>query len=61
MATVYTPPIDLYAESTEGFGEEQDELATQREPWQVRPDDNGDRDEGAIVAGQGRWAQVLGW
>ena len=60
MATVYTPPIDLYAESTD-FGEEQDETTARHEPWQVRPAENGDRDETAIDAGQGRWDQVLGW
>ncbi len=61
MATGFTPPIDLYAESGEGFGEEHEDDFTRHEPWRARPADNGDRDEEAIGVGQGRWDQVLGW
>jgi hypothetical protein len=61
MATFLTPPIDLYAESTEDFGEEHPVEEAQHRAWNVRPADNGDRDEPAIDAGQRRLEQVLGW
>jgi len=61
MATVHTPPIDLYAESTQGFGEEQhqptDDLRTE---WR-RPDANGDRDDRATEESAYGLARVLGW
>ena len=61
MATTHSAPIDLYAESHEGFGEEHHDTTPRQEPPQARPDENGDRDEPAIAAGQHRLAQVLGW
>ncbi len=60
MATIHTPPIDLYAESREGFGEERPTPYEQHPP-EARPADNGDRDEPAITAGSSRLDQVLGW
>ncbi|MDQ3741422.1 MAG: hypothetical protein M3389_10830 [Actinomycetota bacterium] len=60
MATTFTPPIDLYAESREGFGEEHDTPYEQHPP-DARPADNGERDEPAIAAGSHRLNQVLGW
>ena len=59
MATTHSAPIDLYAESTEGFGEEEQDQPGAK--WPVHPDDNGDRDELAIDAGRWRLEQVLGW
>lgn len=61
MATTSTPPIDLYAESREGFGEAQHEGSDQQHPPLARPAENGDRDEPAIAAGSHRLDQVLGW
>jgi hypothetical protein len=61
MATTFTPPIDLYEESVEDSAEEHRDEAREREPWRKRPGGNGDRDEPAIEAGQGRLEQVLGW
>ena len=52
MSTVHTPPIDLYAE-TDNDEEVRDEM--------ISPRDNGDRDDEAIVAGERRLEQVLGW
>ena len=58
MSTVHTPPIDLYAET-----DEREEWADQRarEAQRITPRDNGDRDEDAVVAGEHRLEQVLGW
>ena len=61
MATVYTPPIDLYAESREGFGEEETEDVRRLDPAATRPTDNGDRDEPAIEDCYAGLARVLGW
>ena len=61
MATVHTPPIDLYAESTEGPTEEREKLAERASQEWRRPSSNGERDQPAIDAGQGRLDQVLGW
>ena len=62
MATFHTPPIDLYAESTEGFGEEhRRDRELEDGAWHTRPADNGEPDEPAIDAGEGRLKQVLGW
>ena len=41
--------------------ERQPEAPEAADPPHARPDDNGDRDEPAIEAGQGRLEQVLGW
>jgi hypothetical protein len=59
MATVHTPPIDLYAESVEGFGEDRTEAPTTNEGR--RPDVNGDRDEQACETSNRALDQVLGW
>ena len=62
MATTHSAPIDLYAESTEGFGEEQHHDGPQeRTPWQARPAENGDRDEPAIDTSRAGLERVLGW
>lgn len=61
MATVHTPPIDLYAESTEGFGEDQRDTAERVEPPEARPAFNGDRDEPAIDLCHQGLERVLGW
>lgn len=57
MATMHTPPIDLYDETTEQPHEERDD----REMGFVFPDDNGDLDEPAVQAGERRLHAVLGW
>ena len=58
MATMHTPPIDLY-----DVDEQQDQELQRddREVGFVFPDDNGDVDEPAMAAGQGRLNAVLGW
>ena len=58
MGTMVTPPIDLYEESTEALDHPQDERPTR---LRTAPFENGDLDQPAIDAGQGRWDQVLGW
>ena len=60
MATTHSAPIDLYEESHEGLEQERPETG-RHETEGRRPDGNGDRDEPAIDAGQGRLDQVLGW
>ncbi len=62
MATTYTPPIDLYAESTEGFEEERGDTPHARSnPPERRPPLNGDRDEPAIETSHAGLDRVLGW
>ena len=61
MATVHTPPIDLYAESTEGFGEDSDQTVAETANEGRRPDVNGDRDEDATELSQLGLERVLGW
>jgi hypothetical protein len=61
MATFHTPPIDLYAESREGFGEEHPVEEAQHRAWNARPAENGDRDEAVIEDGRDRLERVLGW
>ena len=58
MATMHTPPIDLY-----DVDEQQDQELQRddREVGFVFPDENGDVDEPAMAAGQGRLNAVLGW
>ena len=56
MATVHTPPIDLYAETQD---REEEWADTPREI--KTPRENGDRDESAVQAGEHRLQQVLGW
>src|SRR3712207_9575920 len=60
MATVHTPPIDLYAESAEGFGEEQHD-AHSANPPESRPVFNGDRDDRATEQSHAGLERVLGW
>ena len=58
MATVHTPPIDLYAETQDL----QERSAGETPPEVDRsPRENGDRDEPAVQAGERRLEQVLGW
>ena len=52
MATMHTPPIDLYDESQDDR-EEKD--------VQTSPRENGDLDQPALDAGKERLEQVLGW
>jgi hypothetical protein len=61
MATVHTPPIDLYEESREGFAEEQDATARTTTNEGRRPDFNGDRDEQATEQSTAGLERVLGW
>ena len=61
MATTHTPPIDLYAESREGFGQEHHDHPEGVDPPARRPDYNGDRDEHAIDDCHSGLARVLGW
>ena len=61
MATTHTPPIDLYAESTEGFGEERGDAQHDRSTPERRPPLNGDRDEPAIETSHAGLDRVLGW
>ena len=62
MATMHTPPIDLYAESAEGFGEERDDAQQGRSTTpERRPPLNGDRDEPAIETSHAGLDRVLGW
>jgi len=58
MGTTFTPPIDLYAETLEGEEHTPDQL---RPGSRTAPPDNGDLDEPAVVAGERRLEQVLGW
>ena len=61
MATVHTPPIDLYAESTEGFGEEQHDVTPHDPPPERRPAFNGEHDQGATDICHAGLERVLGW
>ena len=63
MVTTHSAPADLYSEAEGGPAAEGQPDATneERHPWEARPADNGDRDQPAIDAGQGRLEQVLGW
>ena len=60
MATVHTPPIDLYAESAEGFGEDQHD-AHSANPPESRPDFSGARDDRATAQSHAALERVLGW
>ena len=57
MATVHTPPIDLYAETQDLLEGSQGD--TPRGP-ETSPRENGDRDEAAIRAGEQKLEQVYG-
>ena len=59
MSTVHTPPIDLYAE-TDTDREERWARETPRD-IETSPRENGELDESAVVAGEHRLEQVLGW
>ena len=61
MATTHSAPIDLYAESQEGFGEEQRETTERVDPPHARPAFNGDRDEPATDLCHQGLERVLGW
>jgi hypothetical protein len=61
MATTHTPPIDLYEESAEGFGEERGDAHATATPPQRRPPQNGHRDEPAIDTSHAGLDRVLGW
>jgi hypothetical protein len=61
MATMHTPPIDLYGEDEV---EEQDPVRDDREigfGLQAFPDGNGDRDDADVERGEQKLAAVLGW
>ncbi len=60
MAT-HTPPIDLYEESAEGFGEERGDAQQAVSPPERRPEVNGDRDDPAIQTSHAGLDRVLGW
>jgi hypothetical protein len=57
MATMHTPPIDQYDVDEQQEEHQRDD----REVGFVFPDENGDVDEPAVAAGQGRLNAVLGW
>ena len=57
MATVHTPPIDLYAETQDLL--EGSAGAPPRE-METAPRENGDRDEAAIREGEQKLRQVYG-
>ena len=59
MATMHTPPIDLYAETTTVRSRRSASATPARS--RTSPRDNGDLDEPAIAAGEHRLEQVLGW
>ena len=63
MVTTHNAPADLYTDAEEGPAAEGYPHAPheERHPWEARPAENGDRDQPAIDAGQGRREQVLGW
>ena len=61
MATTFTPPIDLYAESAKGFGEERHDDPPRRGTSEQRPPANGERDEPAIEVSRAGLDRVLGW
>jgi hypothetical protein len=57
MATVHTPPIDLYAETQD----REEEWAQAPREIATAPRENGERDEPAVTAGERRLEMVLGW
>ena len=59
MATVFTPPIDLYAETQDD--REERWANTTPEDVQTSPRENGDLDEPALDGAKERLEQVLGW
>ena len=58
MATVLTPPIDLYAETQDLYEESAGKTPHDAH---ITPRENGERDEPAIEKGESRLEQVLGW
>ena len=67
MATMWTPPIDLYEEDREPAtsGRDDREMGFTLTPdptgLQTHPRENGDWDDTAVHAGEERWGSVLGW
>ena len=58
MGTVFTPPIDLYAQDE---GDETRASYDTPADIQASPRENGDLDDPALRAGELRLEQVLGW
>lgn len=62
MATMFTPPIDLYEDETqEGRDPVRDDREVGFAIQHAFPVENGERDEPAVEAGETRWGSVLGW
>jgi hypothetical protein len=67
MATMWTPPIDLYDEEQAAeapMGRDDREIGFSLPPApgpETHPRDNGDVDVTAVRAGKERWGSVLGW
>ena len=61
MATPHKPPIDLYAEPAEGFGEDHGDRPETSDPPSSRPSSNGDRDDRATEQSRAGLERVLGW
>ena len=56
MATVYTPPIDLYAES-----DQDDREMQEKQDRPARPSENGVVDPPAVEQSHQGLERVLGW
>ena len=67
MATMWTPPIDLYDEDRPVQTPDRDDreigyaLPPEAAEPETHPRDNGDLDDRAVSAGEERWGSVLGW
>jgi hypothetical protein len=67
MATMWTPPIDLYDEDRVAApsGRDDREMGFSLPPDHTGPEthprENGDWDDTAVHAGEERWGSVLGW
>jgi hypothetical protein len=61
MGTMHTPPIDLYdMDARDGLEPGTDDRETGF-VLDAFPDDNGDRDQPAVDAGERKLHTVLGW
>ena len=68
MATMWTPPIDLYDEDrtvpTTGRDDREIGFSLPEEEHagpETHPRENGEWDDVAVHAGEERWGSVLGW
>ena len=67
MATMWTPPIDLYDEdqTPATSGRDDREMGFTLPPEitvpETHPRENGEWDDVAVHAGEERWGSVLGW